>query len=498
MRTRSLALFVAALAVLPLSCSLVVQSELDSKPSGTGGSPNEDASADVSPDQGGTGGTGFDATPDVTDDAADAADASDAADANEQDAPADANDETPACTGCTAEECCNGVCADLTSDNGNCGACGVACPADRTCTASACSNGWVTMTAAPQNAERARACAVWAGDRVFIWGGMKLPGNELRDDGLTYDPKNDQWDALAPDASAPSARAEPVCLWTGTKVFVWGGVDPITKTQFQDGSLWDPATGTWEQLATGGPIGRSRPVALWTGTSVVLWGGTNLPDNKGAKSGATWIPNADPTWKALSLTEAPTKNKELAAVWTGTDVLVFGGRDDGGGNVYNTIYGYTPPAPGVWSLIALDGTPPAVRANAFAAYANAHMMVWGGFDKSFVALGDGARAKLTAPVTWVALSTDNAPSARAAVPFESGWIAKNGSRAHLLGGVTSSTTVATDGGSYDIKADTWEPISSWGPASHQYGIGVWSGTEFIVWGGYDGSTALVDGSRWMP
>lgn len=501
MRARFSPLFVASIVVLGGACSLAVQSELDDKPPGGGATPSLDAGPEASD-------VDADAQPDVhlEDSSPDSADSSPDAEADAMDAEADATDdgadaadaseaEAGACAGCSAEQCCGGVCVDTTTSSDNCGVCGHVCSAGRSCTAGACASGWITSATAPSDQERAGACGVWAGDRVFIWGGAMLPGKQPRGDGLTYDPKTDDWTPIPATASSPSPRSEPVCIWTGTSVFVWGGVDPATQAMLADGAAWDPATGEWTALPGGGPTGRSRPVALWAGTTAWVWGGTDLSTNHGVKSGAMWN---DAGWKPISTTGAPAKNKELAAAWTGTDALVFGGRDDGGGNVYNTIFAYTP-ASDAWAAITpTSGTALAVRSSAFVAFANDRLLAWGGYDKFFVALGDGARVKLAAPISWESVAATDAPASRAAVPFVSGWIAVQGTLAHVMGGVTGVDAVASDGGTYDVNLDVWTPIPPWGTESHRYGVGVWTGEEFFVWGGYDGSTPLVDASRWMP
>ncbi len=501
MRIRPFLLLAACTSIVPVACSLAVQSELDGKPAAAGG-----ASADAGPSDalGGTGGNAQDAPSEETSDAGSEPTPEASDDAQGQDAPEDALEDasdadSDTCSSCTADQCCGGVCVETQSDKANCGACGHACGAGRTCASGLCSSGWITMTPASSDNERARACAVLAGDRVFIWGGMKLPGNELRGDGITYDPIHDQWTNVPADTTAPSPRAEPVCLWTGSKVFVWGGVDPIAKTVFADGALWDPTTGAWEALASGGPSGRARPVALWTGTAAIIWGGTDPSTNHGVKTGGVWTA-ASSAWQAISTTNAPPKNKELAGVWTGSDALIFGGRDDGGGNVYNTLYQYAAPSTNAWTLLAPTGTAPTARSSAFVGCTSARMAVWGGFDNSVASLGNGARVKLAAPTAWESLSSTNAPTKRAAVPFESGWAAMQGAKMHVLGGIvsTATPTAATDGATYDIGTDTWSAIPSWGSSSHLYGVGVWTGSEFVVWGGYDGSTPSLDGSRWMP
>jgi len=478
------------------ACSLAVQSELDDKPKSAGGAPTADASgmdADAAEDR------GLDAPADVAQDVSSEAVVEAGADVADADGSGeDAPGETGACGTCNApKECCDSACVDVMNDANHCGSCWHACSAGRECNEGVCSSGWVSMKEAPTNRERARACAVWTGDRVFIWGGVDQ-ANAPRDDGLLYDPKADVWEVKSAGPSTPAARAEPVCLWTGTRVFVWGGVKPqpapAKDDVFNDGALYDPATDTWEALPTDGPVGRARPVALWTGTSAIVWGGTNPADNKGVKSGATWA-NA---WHTISTTGAPAMNKELAGVWDGASLLIFGGRDDGGGNVFNTLFAYKPAPTNTWAQVAPTGTAPAARSSACVALSDSRMMIWGGFDKNINPLGNGARVDLTLPPSWGPLTNTNAPVARACVPFESGWVAVDGSRAYVLGGVTNGPGAVTDGGIYDLANDQWSAIDSWGTELHRGGIGVWTGEEFVVWGGYDGSTALLGGSRWKP
>ncbi len=474
------------------ACSLAVQSELDGKPESSGGAPASDASM---MDTDAAGDHDLDAPADVAQDLSSEPAAEVGTDAvNADGSGQDALEETGACGPCDAgSECCDGECVDVTSDERHCGSCGHACSAGRACTAGSCSGGWVSMTDAPTDSGRAGACAVWTGERVFIWGGVKLhDNNTARDDGLLYDPKLDQWTAVGSSSLAP--RTEPVCLWTGSRVFVWGGIKPADDSALGDGALYDPATDTWEALPAGGPVGRARPVALWADSAAIIWGGTNPTDGKGVKSGATW----DNTWHTVSTTAAPTRNKELAGVWTGESLLVFGGRDDGGGQVFNTLFAYKTAPTETWASVAPTGTAPAGRSSACAALAASRMMVWGGFDKDFKPLAHGASVTLTVPPAWEPLTDSGAPMARACVPFESGWVAVDGTRVYLFGGIDANKDAFQDGGIYDIAIDAWTGIQPWGNKAYKYGVGVWTGEEFVVWGGYDGSTPLLGGSRWKP
>ena len=162
-----------------------------------------------------------------------------------------------------------------------------------------------------------------------------------------------------------------------------------------------------------------------------------------------------------------------------------------------TLVAYRPPATNAWTDPATTGTPPSERSAAFAAFAIGHMFVWGGLDAVHATMADGGRLSVSASSAWEPMSTTGAPSPRAQVPFESGWVFADQGKIRLFGG-TLTASIATDGATYDMASDTWSPIPSWATGAHHYGIGVWTGSEFMVWGGTDGTTALLKGSRWTP
>lgn len=70
-------------------------------------------------------------------------------------------------------------------------------------------------------------------------------------------------------AAAPIApRIDHAMVWAGTRVFVWGGFD-ATGRPLADGATFDPASGTWRRLPAGHATNTAaRPV--WTGRDVVV------------------------------------------------------------------------------------------------------------------------------------------------------------------------------------------------------------------------------------
>ncbi len=71
----------------------------------------------------------------------------------------------------------------------------------------------------------------------------------------------------------------------------------------------------------------------------------------------------------------------------------------------------------------------------------------------------------------------------------------------LVGGVKEGKII-TNSITYNPNTkpqDQWSKAIPWDPPlEYDQGIGVWTGTEFILWGGSDGSKPILGGSRWMP
>jgi N-acetylneuraminic acid mutarotase len=328
---------------------------------------------------------------------------------------------------------------------------------------------------------------------MFVWGGMDEQGNRL-DSGGAYNPTTDTWRVVNLDG-APSPREFATCVPMDGGVFVWGGAEAVALRG--DGAVWDPASNTWSSISdSNDPSPRVRGIGLWTGEKVLLWGGEKF-DSKQEKSGALFDP-VENAWEPISTNLAPDRNREQGWAWTGASLYTFGNRDDGGGQVTNVLHRYDP-VTNTWEAITTTETP-AGRSNAFMVWTGAKLLVWGGLNASRVGINDGA-AFDPATSTWIPLSTAQPPSARGCVPFRSGWKAWTGDRMLVAGGADINL-VQKDLALYDPDADpnqAWTQGIAWDPPNaHEFGVGVWSGKEFILWGGTNGSLPTAGGSRWMP
>jgi N-acetylneuraminic acid mutarotase len=179
------------------------------------------------------------------------------------------------------------------------------------------------------------------------------------------------------------------------------------------------------------------------------------------------------------------------AVWTGTDMIVWGGgysstlKNDGA--TYNL-------ATNKWKTIATPSL--SARRQQAGVWTGSKMIVWGGYDGSSTISKDGA---VYDPSTDSWTSTATAPlSAR-----HSGAYAWSTTTNEMLiwSGCTSGwcSAVASDGAAYNPATNTWTALPAAPIVGRSDPAFVWSGTELIVWGGRTGSgTFLTDGARFDP
>lgn len=197
-----------------------------------------------------------------------------------------------------------------------------------------------TTTGAP--AARLDPTVTWTGSRLLVFGGFSTDTAQSVGTGGSYDPATDRWSALPPTPS----RRNHTAVWTGTELVVWGGArDGVgTSAVVNDGGAFDPVAGTWRPVSTrGAPSPRELHAAVWTGTRMIVWGGRDAPDVSGVPldDGAAWDPASD-TWTPLPTAGAPTARVAPIAAWTGRAMVVWGGADGDGRPTSDAGAVYTP------------------------------------------------------------------------------------------------------------------------------------------------------------
>jgi len=320
--------------------------------------------------------------------------------------------------------------------------------------------------------------AVWADNKMMIWGGVN--GAYLQDGGF-YIPGSG-WFNLSSIGAVPVGRIPGPLVWAWGKLMVWGGKNagPLNS----GGQCLSPCISDSWTATTGvnAPTIRFGHSALWTGSEVIIFGGRDgsSAQNNGAKFNGT-------SWSYIS--NGPARHNH-SAVWTGTHMLIWGGFTDLGGvspladgSIFNGA---------TWQ--AMGGTPPAARGSAVSVWTGSEMIVWGGSD-GVVPLSDGKRYDPISD-TWTDMSTaTGAPP----IPRYSAKGVWTGKELIIFGGVNPPSTYLTNGKAYDPVRNEWNDLSSTGePLGRAEHSVIWTGQELIVWGGQDNGIYKNDGKIYHP
>jgi len=242
---------------------------------------------------------------------------------------------------------------------------------------------------------------------------------------------------------------------------------------------------TWLPTSTGTdvPDPREDHTAIWTGSEMIVWGGRD-PSPLG--TGGMYDPATD-SWTPTTGVSAPSPRFDHTAVWTGTEMIVWGGF----GTLFENSGGRFNPTSNSWTPTLTGTDVPDGRYRHTAVWTDSEMIVWGGYDGDY--LNTGGRYTLT-PESWKPTSTTgDVPDVR--YDHTAVW-----SRTEMIvwGGYDGFSDVNT-GGLYDPSSDSWATTSVGAnvPAAREDHTVVWTGSEMVVWGGA-GTMVYDSGGRYAP
>ena len=316
---------------------------------------------------------------------------------------------------------------------------------------------WRSMAAPPAGGRNGHAM-VWTGTRLFVWGGREsTPDNSVFDpllprEGLIYDPANDAWTRTA--AAPIRAFDSPILAWTGSEILVVGGTDRIV------GLAHDPVADTWRRLPDlpGNPMGPA--VGAWLGDGLIVVTDT---------AAAVYRP-ATETWTAVPA--APVRHSwRTGAVASGQFVVIAFG-DGATPPVEGAVFD---PTTGSWLPIEVPLDP-----------LSAGVEIVGSDDEVFI------------------------PGANTAFdPARNAWREIAHCPGAAIGGVWTGRVVIGVYGLYDPAADAClempeapargEPFGD--TSGREFPVAVWTGSEYLTWsGGTGGDIVFVpnDGAIFRP
>ncbi len=346
-------------------------------------------------------------------------------------------------------------------------------------------DSWTPTTSSNAPTGRSAHTAVWTGTEMIVWGGYEVPmGTNGLNTGGRYNPSTDSW-AATTIANAPTARYAHTAVWTGSEMIVWGGNGDNT------GGRYNPATNSWTATSiANAPTGRWNHTAVWTGSEMIVWGGFDLVGFL-LNSGGKYDPNTN-SWTSTSTSNAPDPRTGHTAAWTGSEMIVWGGYDYINSIYFNTGGRYNPTT-NTWVSTSTTSAP-AGRYGHTAIWTGSQMIVWGGgfYDTAGNHYFNSGGRYNPNTNSWTATSTGNVPQARA---FHTAvW---TGSEMIVWGGLDENDLPFNTGGKYNPTTSSWTTTSITNvPAARAFHTAVRIGSEMIVWGGTDASNYFNTGGRY--
>jgi len=160
--------------------------------------------------------------------------------------------------------------------------------------------------------------SVWTGTELLIWS---------KSNGLKYDPILNSWE-LVSSINAPIVEEEQYATWTGAKMLIWGGRSSGNE-YVNSGGLYNPSSDIWEATSLlNAPTARKNHTAVWTNEVMIVWGGKDTSISGDAvNSGFIYNPIFN-EWSNMINLNLPEPRYEHSAIWTGEDMIIWGGRID--------------------------------------------------------------------------------------------------------------------------------------------------------------------------
>lgn len=218
----------------------------------------------------------------------------------------------------------NGCETDLLCDDANCGACGYRCVNGRSCVDGRCTPAWQPIATADAPAPR-HAHAASSLDGKFVTFGGTLAANGAGaavNSGGIYDPVTDSWSPLG---ALVQARCYHAAVSTGTTLYAFGGLTDCGNGTTIGPGLEALSGGAWATVSVAGELsGRYNLPAVWTGTQLFLYGGsTNV--NPAVASGGRFSPTG-PSWTSADCAlPACERGGDFGMFLDGNVVRVWGG-----------------------------------------------------------------------------------------------------------------------------------------------------------------------------
>jgi hypothetical protein len=260
-------------------------------------------------------------------------------------------------------------------------------------------------------------------------------------------------------------------LFLAAVSFLWAAFIPDGGEQPADTRTADPwawAPEGWSELPPV-PAHRDASAWVWTGRQLLVWGGYDEKNEVDVADGYAF----DPETKAwASLPPAPVARTGASAVWTGREAIFWGGWDRDGNRMDGVAFN---PQTESWRTIASAPIP--ARHAAVVIWTGTEMIVWGGGGRDDPSTNRSGAAYDPVTDSWHTIA-----DAPLGLNLASGtW---TGREVIVFGSLLNDRNwAATDtsvGAAYDPRADSWRrmPASDLSP---QATSAAWVGDRMVAW-----------------
>jgi hypothetical protein len=268
-----------------------------------------------------------------------------------------------------------------------------------------------------------------------------------------------------------------------------GGGERIARPARTGTPLAGPGSAGWARLPRAPIAPRSEYAAVWTGKEMIVWGGYS---NTTHGDGAAYDP-AIRTWTKIAA--GPLTAQDLpVAVWTGKDMLLFGGSGPSGASSDGAAYD---PATNTWRKLApiprsLGGN--LTGSGSYAVWTGKVMVAWGFFGNGGGPRGGGSLAAATYDPAANSWTTGTVAPAQAPLFGDAFWTGKQ----MIVWGSVSPGRI--QGIAYDPATRRWStlPASPLGRAARDSMLAVWTGRYLVVGGGNSRTGLQKDAAAYDP
>jgi hypothetical protein len=240
------------------------------------------------------------------------------------------------------------------------------------------SDSWLSTSLNNAPDPRLGYTAIWTGGEMIVWGG-ELSDTEQVNTGGRYDPSTDSWKATSLGMNVPEPRSYHSAIWTGQEMIIWGGRSIVSP--LNSGARYSPTSDSWVPTSLA-PVYLNNHTAVWTGSQMIVWGGElGLGAYGTTNTGGIYNPASD-TWQKTSLVGAALERSYHTAIWTGTEMIVWGGTVEPSFFYIDTHTGgrYSP-ANDSWLGTAIGTNTPDVRQRHTAVWTGTKMIIFGGYQE---------------------------------------------------------------------------------------------------------------------